>query len=246
MTDRLTTRLADLGRHIDWPTSDLRGPVQARLVARPAPARKPIALGATAAAVVLVAAIMTPLGREAIAEVLGVVGIEVRWSAEVPAVVPSGILDLGREVSLGDAASSIDFPILVPRATSLPDGVFVHDRRVTTVWYPDEELPEVGDTGVGLLHVQFRASIDQDLLSKRLGPDSEYSAVTVRGVTGFWIDDAPHVVVFVDGEGNEREETIRLAGNVLLWEEDGVTHRIESVLERDRVLALAASMRTGG
>ena len=45
------------------------------------------------------------------------------------------------------------------------------------------------------------------------------------------------------GAGNPQAETLRLAGNTLLWEQDGVTFRLEAQVSRDDALRIAASFR---
>jgi hypothetical protein len=50
-------------------------------------------------------------------------------------------------------------------------------------------------------------------------------------------------VYYVDAEGRTLTDTVRLAGDVLLWESDGITYRIESALPLERVLEIASSMQ---
>jgi hypothetical protein len=61
-------------------------------------------------------------------------------------------------------------------------------------------------------------------------------------VPGYWLTGAPHVISYVDADGVVVDETVRLAGNVLLWEQDGVTFRIESLLSRAEALEIASSL----
>jgi hypothetical protein len=77
------------------------------------------------------------------------------------------------------------------------------------------------------------------------GQTTSIEAITIGGNAGFWIADAPHGVLLVcnDEEEECREERYRLAGNVLLWEDDGITLRIESALSREAALAVAESMQ---
>jgi hypothetical protein len=77
-------------------------------------------------------------------------------------------------------------------------------------------------------------------------PDNRVRAVEVGGILGLWIDGAPHVITFEDAAGDIHEEETRLAGNVLMWERAGVTHRIETTLPREEALALAESLIPAG
>jgi hypothetical protein len=90
--------------------------------------------------------------------------------------------------------------------------------------------------------MQFMASLDTGLLSKQLQDGSDVSAVQVRGETGFWIEGKPLVLAYFDRDGLIRTDTTRLAENVLVWEEAGVTHRIESALSLDETRAVAESL----
>jgi hypothetical protein len=53
----------------------------------------------------------------------------------------------------------------------------------------------------------------------------------------------PHVFGYVDARGEFREETMRLVGNVLLWERRPVTLRLEADVSRDEALEIARSVR---
>lgn len=244
MTD-LERRLSDLADHIEWPDRDLSPIVRSRLAGKRS--TSPLRLrwvAALAGVVVVTGLLVTPPGRTAVAEILGVVGIEIRWSDDVSAVDSHADLQLGDSVSLTAAVDSAEFALLVPGGLpGTPDAVYRDGDRVSTVWEAWADLPKVGDTGIGLLHMQFPARLDGALLSKRLGPSSAIETVVVRGRTAYWIDGGPHTVTYVDEFGVEREETTRLAGNVLLWEEDGVTHRLETALQRETAIAIAENLQ---
>jgi hypothetical protein len=89
----------------------------------------------------------------------------------------------------------------------------------------------------------FEGRLDRGIYSKELNPSQHRLLdVEVRGVPGFWIEGEPHVFLYEDADGVIQFETIRLAGNVLLWEENGVTIRIESALPLEEVLRIAGSL----
>jgi hypothetical protein len=57
-----------------------------------------------------------------------------------------------------------------------------------------------------------------------------------------YLSGAPHEVVFAQN-GVIRSDRVRLAGNVLLWQEGPVTVRIEGVRTLGQGLAIARSLR---
>jgi hypothetical protein len=240
-----TLRLTAAG--IDWPDADLTGPVVTRITEeeRPAPIRRWVQVALAAAAIALLV-VATPAGRQAVADLLEVAGIRVSWSAV--SAPPGAGLELGEQVSLEEAAERAAFPPLVPVDAEVgdPDAVYHSDfppgGAIHLVWESDGSLPAAGDTGVGLLYSQFNLEASGGFI-KSLGPEVEARAITVRGSEGFWIEGAPHLIFYEDEDGSR--EQARLAANVLAWEEDGVTHRIETTLGLEAALALAESLQPG-
>lgn len=236
--------LADLADHIDWPgPSDLIPNLSPRL-ANPPVRRDPRRwITVTAALVIMVASLLlfSPQARQAVADFLGVAGIEIEFEPELEEPIGEG-LGLGRAVVLEEAAETVDFNISVPTALDEPESVYLIDGRVNLVWEGRETLPAAGDTGVGLLYSQFRSDTSGDGFIKGLGPDTVVVPIEAAGSTGFWIEGAPHVITYEDGTGRRVEESTRLAGNVLMWEAAGVTHRIETVLGLEETLRIAESV----
>ncbi len=54
---------------------------------------------------------------------------------------------------------------------------------------------------------------------------------------------APHTFSYFAPDGDYMQETIRLAGNTLLWQDGDLTLRLESSLDRNRAVEIAKSMR---
>lgn len=268
----LEQALADLGRGLAFPpTPDLAGRVAHALRAEPTP---PVPIRLTthwrrrwmAAAIILLLAVagllLLPEARTAIADRLGLPGVEIRWFENEPTPVPApdvSSLGLGRSATLDEARAQAPFPVAVPTLSDFadPPQVFLRGAGETTmvsfVYPASTELPSDEVPGIGALFTQFPGATNRNFIAKGLsGFDddqaSSIEAVTVMGNPGFWIADAPHGVLLVCDEHEEecREERYRLAGNVLLWEDDGVTRRIESALSRDDALAIAESMQTVG
>jgi hypothetical protein len=79
-----------------------------------------------------------------------------------------------------------------------------------------------------------RLTGDQMAFAKKLaGPTTHIDEVAL-GEFGLWLSGAPHVLAW--DRGNVRT---RLAGNVLLWLDRGVTYRLEGPLGRGQMVALA-------
>ncbi|MPZ52049.1 MAG: hypothetical protein GEU79_04825 [Acidimicrobiia bacterium] len=241
--------LADLATDVDWPDDgDLTGRIRSRLavpVSRRSGRRLLRATLAILSAVVLIAAVLLiPAGREAVAELLGVAGIEIELTEDASSDLGSD-LDLGRPVSLREALDIVDFVVIVPDdEIGAPGGAYIDDEnRVTLVWGGGNPLPAAGDTEVGLLHTQFRSDDGATLLVKKVGPGTQIETVAVGDAPGFWIEGEPHVLRYLDGDGAVREESTRLAAHVLLWEADGVTHRIETTVSLEETLPIAESLR---
>jgi hypothetical protein len=267
----LATALVDLGGRLAFPEPGERfaSSVMARVGAldRPAPLggrvtrlrprglgarRRPVwSLVAAAAVVVVLAAaavlVASPAARHAVADLLGLGGVRVEQTA---GPLPSPQFDgfhLGRQVTLGEARARSSFPVLVP-AGYTPDEVYVdegyHPGEVSLVFRAGPGLPAAHPTGAGMLITEFRAEPDEEHLRKmtHVGTTT-VTGVTVNGRPGLWISGAPHAVYYVDSEGRSLTDTVRLAGDVLLWEANGITYRIESALPLERVLEIAESMR---
>jgi hypothetical protein len=265
----LDQALADLGRDLAFPpTPDLTGRVAATLRAEAA-IPVPVRLithwrrGLVAAAMILlligVGLLTFPETRSAIADRLGLPGVEIRWFENEPTPVPApdvSSLGLGRPVTLEEARAAAPFAVAVPTLSGFADPPQVYlrgagDTTMVSFVYPaSADLPSAEVPGIGALLTQFAGTTNRNFIMKGLsgfddGPATSVEAITVGGNRGFWIADAPHGVLLVCNEAEDdcREERYRLAGNVLLWEDDGITRRIESGLSREESLATAESMQ---
>jgi len=247
----LEFNLRSLGSEVEWPpTTDLVSRVQHRL-ATPLPERgtlwwRPVLV--VGLAIVALTLGLSPGAREAVARLLGAVGIRIESEVETT-VPPTFNLGLGTQVSAAETASLVVFAVLSPGSSDFgaPDAIYYNDERlggqITLVWVPQPKLPEAADSGVGMLISSFRGNLDSSTYAKELNASRNLLLdVEVRGRPGFWIEGEPHVFLFENPNGVIEFESIRLAGNVLLWEENGVTMRIESALPRTDVLRIAESL----
>ena len=247
MTD-LEMALRDLGDELDYPAAThLATRVRAR-IAEEAPARRwawrPAVVWALAVVVLAAGLGLWAPARRAVADFFGLPGVF--FSDEPAPVEPGTGLRLGEAVGMADARQ-VPFRVVVPLDLGPADAVYI-DRGsaapvVSLVYEPADGLPEVGDTGAGLLLSQFPGRLDQQILGKFVGPDGRTREVTVGDRRGYWVEGPPHVVLYLDPDGEVREDTARLAGHVLLWDDGGVIRRLESALPLDAALRIASSVR---
>jgi hypothetical protein len=246
MGDRLDLLLAE-ARPSFPATPDLATAVARRLVAGepPAPLRgrpRP----RLRAALLVAAALAVVLGAGAVAAgALGIGPLRILFSeGPLPSTVPQ--TPLGTRLALGeritlDEARAGGPALLVPGGVGEPDEAYrTPTGIVTLLWGTGDGLPEAGTDGVALLVMAIPGDLDPDLVSK-IVVDSRAAVapVTVRGRDGFWISGAPHVLRFLDPTGDEGSVTSRLAGDTLVWGENGTVYRIETPLGRERAVQLA-------
>lgn len=254
--DALEAGLRRLATAIQYPpTPDFRLAVERRIAARQRrPWRRPGRLALAAAvllAAALVGAVSVPPVRQVVAEWIGLGRIRVERVPALPGPTPlppgrvRGSLHLGSQVTLAEAATRLGRPVLSPSALGDPDAVYWESAShfVSLVYLPRAGLPETSGTGVAVLVMEARGSVEYPFLAKMAGPGTRFEEVTVQGVKGGWLEGSPHAVAFFDPSGKFVTDDVRLAANVLIWSSGDMTYRIESSLTKERVLPLAASLR---
>jgi len=257
----LEQRLVLLQAEIDWPaTPALAARIRTRIAApAPAPAPRPWfqnrwALAAAAVLVVLAALIAYPPSREAIAGWINLHTIFTRVNQlPTPSPLPSG--PLGKRLGLGDpttldqAQSKLSWRVVVPASLGRPDEVYLQlpplgppQGEVTLVYKSRPGLKASGQTGVAVLVTEANGRVDTQFFGKMLGNGTTLEEVTVNGHKGYWIAGQPHVFFFIDADGKFRDETLRLATNTLLIDDNGTVVRIEGDLTKTQALEIAASL----
>jgi hypothetical protein len=240
----LERQLLVLGRALDVPEPpDLAPAVLARLGARrPALRRRRLVVAlAVVAVAAFLATLAIPDARSALLRFLRIGDVEIELVDELPVVSPSPPeLDLGQalgeRVSLEEARSRATFDLL--ELEDPPDAVYLGSRG--TVWF----LHGTPDA-VRLLVAQTPAvDVDQPFILKKLASAGTHvEPLAVRGSPAYFLSGEPHVVLLVDEHGGAQLETARLARDVLVWEEDGRTVRLEGDLTEARALRIAESLR---
>ncbi|GAA4562657.1 hypothetical protein GCM10023176_04830 [Micromonospora coerulea] len=237
--DDLERELRDLAAWLDTPdASDVTDDVRARLAA-PARRRRRWRYYLAVALVAVLVAVLPP-GRAALADaVAGLLrfsGIIIDTSsAPVPPTGSPSPLPSQRPASLHEAQGMLRFPIRLPAKLGPPEQVLVADvdgtgaYRVVTLLY----------RGGALRLDAFDGRLDPVFQKQAAGPGVEW--VQVDGGFAVWIG-GPHALAYVDRAGTVHVETARLAASTLIWEEAGVSYRLEGDLTKGEAIEIANSL----
>jgi hypothetical protein len=236
--DDLARDLAALGRRADVPApgAGLATAVLDRLPERPEGVARRLGIGlprrriALVVVAVLLGLLATPPVRAAVADWFGFGGVRIeRGDSQVPTTDVSAPT-VPPSVSLTEAAAAVDFPVSVPVELGEPAGVEVSgDQRVVSMsWTTDEE-------GVFRLD-QFDATLDFSVL--KVAPEVSYAEVD--GTDALWFDE-PHEVALLEPDGTQVTHSARLAGHTLIWQQGGVTLRLEGEMDLGRAVEIAES-----
>lgn len=240
----LERALVALGAELDVPVAPDLAPRVLGALARPKPRRIPGRL-ALAFAVVLLATLAATLAipdaRSALLRFLHIGSERIEFVDELPplSAYPSDFdleLALGQRATLGEARRSAGFDLL--ELPEEPDRVYLGGRG--SVWFV------YGRPGsIRLLVAQTpQLKVDESFILKKLvGSGTHVERASVRGAPAYFLSGAPHQVLLVDETGQPVFESARLASDVLVWEEDGRTVRLEGDLTLEEALEIADSMR---
>lgn len=251
--------LADVGEDIQWPEppTAFAARVVGKIDAAP-PRRLPLLrrfVPATGTLAVLIAAFLTfsPATRDAIADFLGIGGVRIERVAPDDLPTPRiGVnFGFGDAVTLEEAERRVAFDVLQPTLPALgtPDAVYLSPRRplgglVALVYgeRPGFEVDPVSD--VSVLITEFEATLEDGAFVKKLaGPGTTIRRVDVNGNEGYWLSGDAHSFFYRDSGGDVLQESLRLVGDVLLWEQDGLTLRVETTGTLRGAREIAASLR---
>jgi hypothetical protein len=197
--------------------------------------------------------------RHAVADRLGVRGIKIVFEDETPTPVSSPVgtsLLLGQRMTLEEAEAAAPFKLNVPNLPGVgdPDEVYVRELEtgggipmVSFLYYPSEALPETRETGAGALLIQVQAEDDAALLGKGVGEGGNMIRVEIDdavGGEGWFITGPTNLIIYQDPSRSDCcvPDGRRPSGNVLIWESDGVTYRLESNLDSVDSVEFAESL----
>ena len=256
----LEEQLTALSTAIEWPET----PPRLWVHGRPSRAvgQRPYWLSSNrwalaAAAILLIVATLlayTPT-REAIANWLNLHTTILRTqNPPTPTPLPSGPLGerlhLGNPTTLGQAESQVRWKIELPSSLGPPDEVYLKlpptgpsGGEVTLVYGQRPDIKTSGVTGVSVLVTEVRGETNEIYFQKMLGPDVTVEQVTVNGHQGYWIEGNPHNFAFTASDGSVYSDTLRLATNTLIFDDNGTIVRIEGDLSKAQALQIAGSLR---
>jgi hypothetical protein len=225
--------LVALAAFVDVPAErDLAPAVLARLGQQPVRRHVPRYAGswrraAGIAALVLVvglaATMAVPDARTAVLRLLGIKGATVIRVDELPPAATAPV-EFGESVGIAEAERVVGFrPLLI-------DGRSPDDVRINR-FSPFFIVLLYGEPGVRLRLTQTVGGV----IEKYAGVDQPVERVEVDGEPGIWVEGR-HVV-------SEPFGLPRLSGNVILWEQEGLTLRLEGRFTKEQALDLARSVR---
>jgi hypothetical protein len=237
MTQDLEQRLVALGATLELPPApDVVPAVLSRLPARRRrrrPARRTLVLALAATLLLAGAAMAAPPTRHEILQILGLRGVRIERVRKLPPAAASTgrRLGLGQPIPLARARHAAGFTALLPPAPAVAYvGHDVPGGRVSLL---------IGR----VLITEFRGDATTPYIFKVIGPGTRLKYVRVNGGRGFYLSGAPHQVLFRARNGNVEADSVRLAGNVLMWQQGPLTMRIEGIHTLAQAFALARSLR---
>jgi hypothetical protein len=234
MMRELEERLVALGATLELPSApDVVPAVLVRLAARPRrrrPARRTLAVALVSTLLVAGGAMAVPPTRHVILRILGLRGVSIERVPRLPQVPESARLGLGQQIPLGRARHAAGFTALLP---SGPAAAYIgHDvpgGRISLL---------IGR----VLIIEFRGTATP-FIFKLIGPGTSAMRVRVNGGPGVYLSGAPHEVLLQTQTGQVQTDRVRLAGNVLIWQQGPLTIRIEGSRTLSGARALARSLR---
>jgi hypothetical protein len=246
----LERELRSLAADVEWPAApDLESAVMARLERHEGPAGRgwrgpgwrrvalpasPLALAAIALLVLLVAAALVPPARSAILRLLGLThGARIVRVDRIPRVSQPN-LDLGARTTLAAARPRLGFAPRLPAALGPPQTVRYSARiagGALTLSWPDGMLTEFRGQAV-------------PMLQKDVTERTRVRRTSVGADRAYFLTGAPHQVFLLDRNGRIVMGSRALVrANVLLWDADGLSFRLETRRDMAGALAVARSLR---
>jgi hypothetical protein len=169
--------------------------------------------------------------------------------APTPTAASIDGVPLGAPFAVAELDATVGFHVRLPSLPGLgaPIGAYIQlgvGPIVNVTFGSSEAFPAPSGGRIGLVVTALHAHVgDQPSLQKFADPGTTIEAVTVDDEPGFWIAGAPHVISYTRPNSTRIDDPVRLAGNVLAWNDGDVTYRIEGAADLATALRVAASMR---
>jgi hypothetical protein len=246
---QLEDRLFDLGTAIAFPATPPLSALVADQLQQPRRGlrlgfRRPVSRGVAlaVAATLLLVGIAAAFG-------IGLGGLRLVFGP-APSPLPSMAVGpgLGEPTTLAEARSTVAFSLRIPGLPELgnPDLVYFAEPpaggAVTLLYRERDGFPADPATNIGLIVTQFRADIAPEIFEKLLGSGVRVTPARVDGLSAWWIAGGNHFFFYRDAQGNVVDTTLRLASDTLIWEEQGVTYRVEGAPTLEDAIRVAESL----
>ncbi len=219
----------------------------------------------TIAIALLAVLAFSPEARATATDILRLRGVEIfrgpvptpspspsRSPGSILSPTPSPALGLGTLVSLDDAKARAGYAVVVPNDPLLgaPDEIYLRavpsSTAVSFVYKVRLGIPLSVEAGVAAVVTEFGGgTVDDQFFGKVIGGDTTLEKVVIDGEPGFWIQGKPHFFFYrvAGSTGSVEQETLRLAGNTLIWQRSGLLMRLEAQVDKATALRIAASFR---
>ena len=246
--EQVAAALTALGPELDYPpTPSLRNAVLVRIETARATGARPVlprrALWSRRRVLVLATVGLLAVLALAAAARFAIGAIEIRVQ---PGVTPSASLPPVTPGALGDPVPAEEVVALAGFEPALPSGpapdeVYVVDSPfgdpgLLYAWRPSATYPALPGTEWGLVLIALQG--DDETVVKSVQEFEDVHDASVGRGRAVWIP-VPHVLT-VDTEDGTKTFSVR--GNVLIWEVDCITYRLETSLDRASALEVARSM----
>ena len=233
-------------------TPDIATRVRARIASEPHPASmfervraawsRPVLRVAAAsllvAVVVVASALAVPQSREALADLFGLSSVKVEIGPMLgpppPVLSPASFAS---PATLSEAQEAVEFEIRLP----VENGARMSPEAVYLEGSPGAPAPIV---------ILGYESQDFDLYQRSVGfygkgfPAGLARESSVSGLPAIWIDSGGHIARSLDADGILLIETERtVERGTLLWEEGGISYRLETGRSEDEAILLAESLQ---
>jgi hypothetical protein len=250
----LEEQLTALSAAIDWPETPRRLWVGVRPSRTEALRLNRWALAAAAVLLIVAALLAYTPSRDAIAGWLNLHTTFLRTQSQpTPSPLPPGPLGerlgLGSPTTLDKAQHQVSWKVQIPASLGTPDEVYLKlpptgpsGGEVTLVYAQRSDIRTSGLTGVSVLVTEARGKTNESFFQKMLGPDATVEPVTVNGHPGYWIAGSPHMFAFTGSDGQVYTDTLRLATNTLIFDDNGTIVRLEGEMTRAQALQIGASI----
>lgn len=235
------------------PTPDIASTIASLLMNEPTRSRKRvlrIAIQASFAVIVLfLAAMLVPGVRASVLEFLQIGSVRIHFATRTPSPAAStpgssptpypslfSSLNLGGETTLQAAQEQVDFTILLPNyppELGKPDRVFLQDQNgdlLVLIWLDPQDESRAA---LSLIEMDLTAFISK-------GSPETIIDTTVNDGPAIWLQGEHYL--FLTGARSGLGINVTVLGNVLIWEKDGITFRLESTLGLEESKLIAESL----